>query len=157
MGGIFLDYEKYMQIALGQAKIASELLEVPIGCVIVHGDSIIATGYNQRNTNKNPLHHAEILAIDTACKHLGDWRLEDCTIFVTVEPCPMCAGAILQARIAKLVYGAKNSKAGSVNSIQNILENDMYNHKVEVISGVMEEECGEIMSNFFTGLRQKNC
>ena len=148
--------EKYMQMAYENAKKAFGLREVPIGCVIVHEDKVIASTYNQRNTMKNALYHAEITAIDEACKVIGDWRLEDCTMYVTIEPCPMCAGAILQARIPRLVYGANNPKAGSVVSLNSILDNDSYNHQVEIIQGVMEEECAKIMSDFFVRLRKKS-
>jgi len=151
-----LDYSFYMKEAYEQAKQAKGFMEVPIGCVIVYNGEIIAKDFNKRNTMKNALCHAEVGAINQACEVLGDWRLENCTMFVTVEPCPMCAGAILQARIPKLVYGTKNKKAGCCGSILNILNDDRFNHKVEIIHGVMEEECAAIMVDFFASLRRKD-
>lgn len=150
-----MDYKLYMKEAYKQAELAKEIMEVPIGCIIVYKDKIIGKGFNKRNTMKNSLYHAEIIAINEACNTLGDWRLEDCILFVTVEPCPMCAGAILQARIKKLVYGTTSKKAGCCGSIVNILDNDSFNHKVEVVRGVLEDECSEIISNFFYNLRNK--
>ena len=144
-----------MQQALNQAQIAAKMDEVPIGCVIVHDGKIIGHGHNLRNTKKNTLYHAEISAIDAASKHLGDWRLENCTIYVTIEPCPMCAGAILQARIPRLVYGAPSPKAGAAGSIINLLDNPAFNHQVGVISGVLEAECSAIVSIFFQKSRAK--
>lgn len=145
--------QTYMREALKQAKKAAKITETPIGCVIVYGDKIIARGYNRRNTDKNTLAHAEILAIRKACRVLGDWRLEGCTMYVTLEPCPMCAGAILQARIPRVVIGAMSPKAGCCGSILNILQMREFNHRAEVVSGVLEEECAAIMSGFFAGLR----
>lgn len=145
--------EKYMREALKQAKKAFKIAEAPIGCVIVYGDKIIARSYNRRNTDKSTLAHAEILAIRKACRTLGDWRLEGCTMYVTLEPCPMCAGAILQARIPRVVIGAMSPKAGCCGSILNILQMREFNHRSEVVSGVLEEECSAIMSDFFAGLR----
>ena len=129
--------------------------EVPVGCVIVHNpsDKIIGTGYNLRNTKKNTLYHAEITAINHASRNLGDWRLEDCTIYVTIEPCPMCAGAILQARIPRLVYGAPNLKAGAAGSVVNLLNNPAFNHQAEIASGVMDAECAALMTKFFRSQR----
>ena len=149
-----MDYNCYMKFAIKEAEKAKNLIEVPIGCVIVYENQVIASGYNQRNTKKNSLAHAEIEAIDIACKYIGDWRLEGCTMYVTLEPCAMCAGAILQARMDKLVYGASNKKGGSINSIVNILDNNQYNHKVEIISGILEEECSRMMTDFFVDLRK---
>lgn len=145
----------YMQQAIEQAKKALTIEEVPIGCVIVHEGEIIAVGYNRRNTDKNVLAHAEIEAINQACNRLGDWRLEGCTLYVTLEPCAMCAGAILQARMDKLVYGASNPKGGSISSVTAVLANPHYNHVVEIVSGVLEDPCAQLMSGFFTHLRQK--
>ena len=142
-----------MKEALKLAEAARVLDEVPIGCVIVHGGEIIGSGHNLRNTKKNTLYHAEIIAIDEASQRLEDWRLENCTIYVTIEPCPMCAGAILQARIPRLVYGAASPKAGAVGSIVNLLANPAFNHQVEVIAGVLETECSDIVSNFFQKFR----
>ena len=144
---------KYMKEALKQAKKAYALGEVPIGCVIVYEDKIIAKGYNRRNTDKNTLAHAEVSAINRASKKLGDWRLEDCTLYVTLEPCQMCAGAIVQSRITNVVMGCMNPKAGCGGSILNILEMPEFNHQVNVLRGVMEEECSLILQNFFKQLR----
>ncbi|MCL2170078.1 MAG: tRNA adenosine(34) deaminase TadA [Defluviitaleaceae bacterium] len=145
--------EMYMKEALELAKKAFHKNEVPIGCVIVHKGQIIGKGYNLRNTEKNALRHAEITAIDQACTHLGDWRLDDCTIYVTLEPCPMCAGAILQARIPRLVYGAKNPKAGAVGSVVNLLNNNNFNHTVDITEGTLREDCASLMKLFFANLR----
>ncbi len=147
--------EKYMKEAIRQARKAYLLEEVPIGCVIVYQDKIIARGYNRRNTDKNTLSHAEIIAIRKAAKKLGDWRLEECTMYVTLEPCQMCAGAMMQARLTKAVIGCMNPKAGCAGSVLNILEMDGFNHKVEVVRGVMEKECSAMTSQFFRELRQK--
>ena len=147
---------KYMKEALKQAKKAYALGEVPIGCVIVYGDKIIARGYNRRNTDKNTLAHAEITAINRASKKMGDWRLEDCTLYVTLEPCQMCAGAIIQSRITTVVMGSMNPKAGCGGSILNILEMPQFNHQAEVIRGVMQEECSKILQDFFKELRIRN-
>lgn len=148
------DHNFFMTEALAQARRAFVMDEVPIGCVIVHDGKIIAKAANERATRKNVLYHAEILAIDQACKIVGDWRLEDCALYVTLEPCPMCAGAIVQARIPTVVYGAKSPKAGCAGSILNILNEPRFNHSVEVIEGVCETECAELMSEFFTRFRQ---
>lgn len=148
--------EKYMREALKQARKAYALGEVPIGCVIVYEDKIIARGYNRRNTDKNTLSHAEITAINRASKKLGDWRLEGCTLYVTLEPCQMCAGAIIQSRISKVVMGAMNPKAGCGGSILNILQMTEFNHQAEVERGVLEKECSEILQDFFKALRIRN-
>ena len=147
---------KYMKEALRQAKKAYALGEVPIGCVIVYEDKIIARGYNRRNTDKNTLAHAEITAINRASKKMGDWRLEDCTLYVTLEPCQMCAGAIVQSRITNVVMGCMNPKAGCGGSVLNILEMPEFNHQVNVTRGVMEEECSQILQDFFKELRIRN-
>ena len=147
---------KYMKEALKQAKKAYALGEVPIGCVIVYEDKIIARGYNRRNTDKNTLAHAEVSAINRASKKLGDWRLEDCTLYVTLEPCQMCAGAIVQSRITNVVMGYMNPKAGCGGSVLNILEMPEFNHQVNVLRGVMEEECSQILQDFFKELRIRN-
>ncbi len=147
--------EIYMKQAIKQAHKARKLNEVPIGCVIVRDDRVIARGYNRRNTDHTALAHAEIMAIKKACKKTGDWRLEDCTLYVTLEPCQMCAGAIVQSRIKKVVIGAMNKKAGCAGSIFNLLEEDRFNHKAEVVRGVLEEECSEMMTEFFRELREK--
>ena len=148
--------EKYMREALKQAKKAYALGEVPIGCVIVHQGKIIGRGYNRRNTDKNTLAHAEITAIKKASKYIGDWRLEECTIYITLEPCQMCAGAIIQARIPEVVMGCMNPKAGCGGSILNILEMPQFNHQALVTRGVLEQECAEILKDFFAGLRERN-
>ncbi|MCL2571754.1 MAG: tRNA adenosine(34) deaminase TadA [Defluviitaleaceae bacterium] len=143
----------FMGEALKEARRAYDLGEVPIGCVITKDGEIIARGANERATKKNALHHAEITAINQACEAIGDWRLEDCRIYVTIEPCPMCAGAIIQARIPVVIYGAKNPKAGCAGSILNILEEPKFNHQAQVITGVCEDECASIMREFFQRFR----
>lgn len=148
--------EKYMRMALKLARRALELGEVPIGCVIVHEGKVIGRGYNRRNTDKNTLAHAEITAIRKASKKIGDWRLEDCTLYVTLEPCQMCAGAIVQARIPEVVMGCMNPKAGCGGSILNILEMPQFNHQAVVTRGVLETECSAVLKEFFTGLRIRN-
>ena len=145
--------EKFMKEAIRQARNAEERQEVPIGCVIVRGDRIIARGYNRRNTDKSTLSHAELLAIQKASKKIGDWRLEDCTLYVTLEPCQMCAGAIVQARMERVVIGSMNPKAGCAGSILNLLEMEAFNHQVQVERGVLQEECGELLTKFFRRLR----
>ena len=149
------EQEKYMKEAIRQAKKALALEEVPIGCVIVCDGQIIARGYNRRNIDKNTLSHAELNAIKKASKKLGDWRLEGCTMYVTLEPCQMCAGALMQSRIDRVVIGSMNPKAGCAGSVLNLLEMDGFNHKVEVIRGVLQEECSEMLSDFFRELREK--
>ncbi|MCH5270893.1 MAG: tRNA adenosine(34) deaminase TadA [Lachnospiraceae bacterium] len=149
------DHEKYMKEALKQAKKAYKLGEVPIGCVIVYQDKIIGRGYNRRNTDKNTLSHAEITAIRRASRVIGDWRLEDCTLYVTLEPCQMCSGAIVQARIPKVVIGCMNPKAGCAGSILNILQTPEFNHQVDTITGVLEAECSAMLVNFFKELRKR--
>ena len=147
--------EKFMKEAIRQAKKAAALEEVPIGCVIVSQGKIIARGYNRRNTDKNTTSHAEINAIRKASKKLGDWRLEGCTIYITLEPCQMCAGAIVQARIDRAVIGSMNPKAGCAGSVLNILEMPQFNHQVEVTRGVLQDECSQMLSGFFRQLREK--
>ena len=148
--------EKYMKEALKQAKKAYALGEVPIGCVIVHEGKIIGRGYNRRNTDKNTLAHAEITAINKASKVIGDWRLEECTLYVTLEPCQMCAGAIVQARIPEVVMGCMNPKAGCAGSILNILEMPQFNHQVKVTRGILDAECSQMLKTFFEELRIRN-
>ncbi|MBQ8040461.1 MAG: tRNA adenosine(34) deaminase TadA [Lachnospiraceae bacterium] len=147
--------EKYMKQALKLARKAEELGEVPIGCVIEYQGKIIGRGYNRRTTDKNTLAHAEITAIRKACKKMGDWRLEDCTLYVTLEPCQMCAGAIVQARVKKVVIGCMNPKAGCAGSILNILQMDEFNHQVEIERGILEEECSTMLTDFFKALRKR--
>ncbi len=148
--------EKYMREALKQARRAYLLGEVPIGCVIVYKDKIIGRGYNRRNTNKTTLAHAELTAINKASKSMGDWRLEDCTIYITLEPCQMCAGAIVQARIKRAVVGTMNPKAGCGGSIINLLQMEEFNHQVEITTGVLKKECTELLQSFFKELRIRN-
>lgn len=149
------DDERFMKAAIKQAKKADLLGEVPIGCVIVYEGKIIGRGYNRRNTDKSTLSHAEITAIRKAGKIIGDWRLEDCTLYVTLEPCQMCAGAIVQARISRVVMGCMNPKAGCGGSILNLLEMKEFNHQVDVTRGVLEEECSQMLTDFFKGLRKR--
>lgn len=146
--------EKYMRAAIVQAKKAYKLKEVPIGCVIVQNNHVIARGYNRRNTDKNALAHAELAAIRKASKKTGDWRLEDCTMYVTLEPCQMCAGAIVQCRMKRVVIASMNPKAGCAGSVLNLLQVDAFNHQVEVTRGVLEEECSTMLSGFFRELRE---
>ncbi len=147
--------EKYMKQAIRLAGKAADLGEVPIGCVIEYQGKIIGRGYNRRTTDKSTLAHAEIIAIKKACKKMGDWRLEDCTMYVTLEPCQMCAGAIVQARVKKVVIGCMNPKAGCAGSILNVLQMDEFNHQVEIERGVLEEECSQMLTSFFKNLRKK--
>lgn len=147
--------EKYMKQAVKLAKKAAAMGEVPIGCVIVYEDKIIARGYNRRKTDKSTLAHAEIAAIKKASKVMGDWRLEGCTMYVTLEPCQMCAGAIIQARMDKVIIGCMNPKAGCAGSILNILEDDRFNHQAVVERGVLEDECSQMLTEFFSSLRKR--
>ena len=148
------DY-RYMKQAITQAKKAYKLNEVPIGCVIVYEGKVIGRGYNRRNTDKTSLGHAEITAIKKASRYMNDWRLENCTLYVTLEPCQMCAGAIVQARIPKVVIGTMNSKAGCAGSVINVLQMKEFNHQVDICKGVLADECKEMMQNFFRNLREK--
>ena len=164
--------EKHMKAALAQAKKAAAIGEVPIGCVIVYDGpsagcaekyadppapgTVIGRGYNRRNTDRSALSHAELTAIRKACRVLGDWRLEDCTMYVTLEPCQMCAGAIVQARIPRVEIGAMNPKAGCAGSLYNLLEEPRFNHQVQVIRGVMEAACSAVLQRFFSDLRVRN-
>ena len=145
----------FMKLAIGQAKKAANINEVPIGCVIVYDGKIIGRGYNRRNTDKTTLGHAEITAIKKASRYMQDWRLEGCTLYVTLEPCQMCAGAIIQARIPRVVIGSMNSKAGCAGSVLNILQMPQFNHQAEVVRGVCEEQCSTMLSSFFKELREK--
>lgn len=148
-------HQKYMKEAIRQAGKAAALGEVPIGCVIVCEGKIIGRGYNRRMADKSVLAHAEIIAIRKACKKMGDWRLEGCTMYVTLEPCPMCAGAIVQARIPRVVIGCMNAKAGCAGSVLDLLHEEGFNHQAETIVGVLGEECSRILSDFFKALRKK--
>ena len=145
---------KYMKEAIRQAKKAYAIGEVPIGCVIVQDGKIISRGYNRRTIDKNTLAHAELAAIKKASKKLDDWRLEGCTMYITLEPCQMCAGAIVQARVSRVVIGSMNPKAGCAGSILNLLEMEQFNHQVEVTRGVLQEECSQMLSGFFKELRE---
>ena len=147
--------EKYMREAIRQAKKAYVLEEVPIGCVIVYQDKIIGRGYNRRTVDKNTLAHAELQAIRKASKKMDDWRLEDCTMYVTLEPCSMCAGAMIQARLGRVVIGAKNPKAGCVGSVINMADHPGFNHRVHVTSGILKNECGQMLEKFFEEMRRK--
>lgn len=147
--------EKYMKAAISQAKKAAAIGDVPIGCVIVHEDKIIARGYNRRTADKSVLAHAEIIAIKKACKKIGDWRLEDCTMYITLEPCPMCAGAIVQARIPRVVIGCMNPKAGCAGSVLDLLHEDGFNHQVETENGILGDICSQMMKDFFKALRER--
>lgn len=145
--------EKFMKQAIKQAKKAYAIGEVPIGCVIVHDGKVIGRGYNRRTIDKNVLAHAEIQAIRKACRKMDDWRLEECTMYVTLEPCQMCSGAIVQSRMTKVVIGCMNPKAGCAGSILNLLQMEEFNHQVELEIGVLEEECSQMMKTFFKELR----
>lgn len=145
--------EKYMKMAIVQAKKAERLDEVPIGCVIVNDGMVVGRGYNRRNIDRNTLSHAELNAIKKASRKLGDWRLDDCEMYVTTEPCQMCAGAIVQARIKKVYIGCMNPKAGCAGSILNLLQVDKFNHQVEIESGILKDECSSLLTSFFRKLR----
>ncbi len=146
--------EKYMKEAVRQAKKAYALDETPIGCVIVYQDKIIGRGYNRRTIDKNTLAHAELIAIRKASRKMGDWRLEGCTMYVTLEPCQMCAGAIVQSRMTRVVVGCMNPKAGCAGSVLNLLQMAEFNHQAELTTGVLEEECSQMMKSFFKKLRE---
>ena len=150
-----MDYSYFMRKAYEEALSAFKMDETPVGCVIVLDGKIIGRGFNRRNTEKNSLYHAEISAIDMACRNVGDWRLENAVLFVTVEPCPMCAGAIVQARIKEVVFGTENAKAGCAGSVLNILNHEGFNHQVIVTKGIMREECSLLMSRFFREFRER--
>lgn len=155
MKKVLTEDEKYMKEAIRQAKKAWKIEEVPIGCVIVYDGKIIGRGYNRRTIDKNTLAHAELQAIRKASRVMKDWRLEDCTLYVTLEPCQMCSGAIVQARVKRVVVGCMNPKAGCAGSILNLLQMDEFNHQVELTTGVLEEECSQMMKAFFKELREK--
>ena len=153
MGNMSID-EKDMKEAIRQAKKAYAIGEVPIGCVIVYEDRIIGRGYNRRTTDKNTLAHAELIAIKKASKKMGDWRLEGCTMYVTLEPCQMCSGAIVQSRMSRVVVGCMNPKAGCAGSILNLLQMEEFNHQAELETGVLGEACSQMMKTFFKELRE---
>ncbi|MRH45157.1 tRNA-specific adenosine deaminase [Aquibacillus halophilus] len=146
--------QQFMSLALEEAKKAEALGEVPIGAIIVYQGKVIASGFNLRESLQTTASHAELIVIDKANEQISSWRLEDCTLYVTLEPCPMCAGAILQSRIPRVVFGAYDPKAGCVGSLMNLLEDSRFNHKSEVIGGMLEEECGQLLTNFFRNLRE---
>lgn len=147
--------EKYMRLALKEAQKAALLDEVPVGAVIVYNDKVLAKGHNLREKSNDPTSHAEVNAIRKACKKLNSWRLEDATIYVTVEPCSMCAGTLLQCRIGKIVYGAKDPKGGAIISSMELFAAKNINHHPEIVGGVLEEECSSIISNYFKSKRNK--
>ena len=151
-----MDYNYYMSLAYNQALLAFDAKEAPIGCVIVLNGTVIGSGYNMRYTKKNVLYHAELIAINEASEAVGDWRLEGAVLFVTIEPCPMCAGAIIQARIKEVVFAAENKKAGCAGSVMNLFDETGFNHKVMVTKGIMAEECSALMSRFFLELRSNS-
>ncbi|MFA9459074.1 tRNA adenosine(34) deaminase TadA [Halalkalibacter sp. AB-rgal2] len=149
------NHEKWMRLALQEAQKAEMIGEVPIGAVLVHQEEAIASAHNRRESDQQALAHAELAVIEEACNNLGSWRLLDCTLYVTLEPCPMCAGAILQSRIPTVVYGARDPKAGCVGSLMNLLDDSRFNHQTKVIEGCLAEECGAILTAFFRRLRAK--
>lgn len=154
LGDLMTDDEKYMRLALDQAHNAYDIGEVPIGAVIIKDGEVVGRGFNKRETGKNALFHAEITAIDEACKNLGGWRLWQCEMYVTMEPCPMCAGAAINSRLRRVVYGCTDQKAGSVKSVIDLFSLP-YNHKPECVGGVLADECSALLSGFFRELRQK--
>lgn len=151
------EINQYMDLAIAEAKKAETRREVPIGCVIVDNTTgeVISTGSNEREETQNAIKHAEIIAIEAACEKIGSWRLEHTSLFVTLEPCPMCAGAIINSRIEEVIFGASDPKAGSVGSINNLLADTAYNHQPEVLGGVKAEETGDLLRNFFREIRRK--
>ncbi len=155
LSGLILDHETYMREAIAEAKKAWELKEVPIGAVVVRDGEIVGRGYNLRETGKDPTLHAEMIAIREASEKLGGWRLIGCTLYVTLEPCPMCAGAIVQSRIEQVVYGATDPKAGCAGTLMNLLDEARFNHQVPIVAGVLQEECSQLLKDFFRSLRKK--
>ncbi|MEI4791226.1 tRNA adenosine(34) deaminase TadA [Bacillus sp. FJAT-53060] len=147
--------EQFMQEAISEALKAEQIGEVPIGAVIVVGDQIVSRAHNLRESEQRSIAHAELLAIDEACKTIGSWRLEEAVLYVTLEPCPMCAGAIVLSRVKKVVFGAYDPKGGCAGTLMNLLDDERFNHQSEVIGGVLEKECGELLSQFFRELRQR--
>lgn len=148
------DDQSYMRLALREAERAFEAEEVPVGAVIVHAGKVIGKGFNQREKLEDPTAHAEMLAITAAAQALGDWRLEDCTLYVTLEPCPMCAGAIVNARVKRVVFGATDPKAGACGTLMNVVQDSRLNHRVELVAGVLAEESGAILKQFFRTRRK---
>ncbi len=147
--------EYYMKLAIEEAKKAADIDEVPIGALIVMKNEVIASAHNLRETEQRSIAHAELLAIDEACKRIGSWRLEDATLYVTLEPCAMCSGAIVLSRVSRVVYGASDPKGGCAGTLMNLLQEQRFNHQAEVVSGVCEEECGQLLSSFFKAIREK--
>ena len=147
--------EYFMKLAIEEAKKAEAINEVPIGAIIVKDNEIVGTGFNRRESSQRSITHAEILAIDEACDRSGSWRLEDTTLYVTLEPCPMCAGAIVQSRVKRVVFGAIDPKAGCAGTLMNLLQEERFNHQAEVVSGVLAEECGQMLTQFFRNLRER--
>lgn len=147
--------EQFMQEAISEALKAEQIGEVPIGAIIVVDDQIVSRAHNLRESEQRSIAHAELLAIDEACKATGSWRLEDAVLYVTLEPCPMCAGAIVLSRLKKVVFGAYDPKGGCAGTLMNLLDDERFNHQSEVIGGVLENECGELLSQFFRNLRQR--
>lgn len=147
--------EYFMQEAIKEARYAESLGEVPIGCVIVHQGEIIARGSNRRELEQNPVQHAEMIAIQAAAKRLGSWRLIDCELYVTLEPCPMCAGAILLSRVKRVYFGTRDPKAGCAGSLMNLLQDHRFNHQTEVVESILEEECSQLLTSFFRELRRR--
>ncbi|AOZ88648.1 tRNA-specific adenosine deaminase [Bacillus xiamenensis] len=147
--------EQFMQEAISEALKAGQIGEVPIGAVIVLDDQIVSRAHNLRESEQRSIAHAELLAIDKACKTIGSWRLEDAVLYVTLEPCPMCAGAIVLSRVKKVVFGAYDPKGGCAGTLMNLLDDERFNHQSEVVGGVLENQCGELLSQFFRDLRQR--
>lgn len=148
--------EYFMKLAISEAKKAEEKCEVPIGAVVVLNGEVIATAHNLRESTQNAITHAEILAIQKACEKIGSWRLEDAELYVTLEPCPMCSGAIILSRIKKVIFGAHDPKAGCAGTLMNLLDDQRFNHQSEVVSGVLENECSVLLSDFFRNIRKRN-
>ncbi|MCM3631558.1 tRNA adenosine(34) deaminase TadA [Paenibacillus glycanilyticus] len=147
--------QAWMQLAIEEAKKAEQIGEVPIGAILVKDGEIVGRGYNLRETNHDPTAHAEMVAIREACERLGAWRLLDCTLYVTLEPCPMCAGAIVQSRVKRVVYGTGDPKAGCAGTLMNLLQEPRFNHETELTTGILQSECAELLTNFFRNLRNK--
>ncbi|MDR6225332.1 tRNA adenosine(34) deaminase TadA [Desmospora profundinema] len=150
-----MNHDRYMKEAIVEAHRAQDVGEVPIGAVVVKGDQIIGRGHNLRETDQDPTLHAEMVAIRQAARSLGSWRLTECSLYVTLEPCPMCAGAIMLARIDRVIYGAADPKGGCAGSLMNLLQDPRFNHQTEVVDGWMNEECGELLTGFFRELRAR--
>ncbi|AGA67588.1 cytosine/adenosine deaminase [Desulfitobacterium dichloroeliminans LMG P-21439] len=148
-----MSHQKWMSLALEEAQLAFEQGEVPIGAVVVHNNQVIAKAHNEKELRQDPTAHAEVLAVQRATQALGVWRLSEATLYVTLEPCPMCAGALVQARLKSLVFGAADLKGGAVGSVTNVLDVNRWNHRVEVVAGILEDECAQILKDFFKKLR----